>query len=139
MCKNNSYLFLNVRHLYQIAPSNIFSPHCAKQRWKTILRVRTPKKSCLYLFMSIFITPPPASDRAALKLRRLARNVDSYILQSLSWGLTSRKLQWNGILLPKLFWPTVRKKCSSDRENFLKFEAEGWEISKCLRSPEKFI
>ena len=23
----------------------------------------------------------------------------------------------NGILLPKLFWPTVRKNCSSDREN----------------------
>ena len=30
----------------------------------------------------------------------------------------------NGILLPKLFRPTVRKKCPSDRENFLKFEAE---------------
>ena len=27
-----------------------------------------------------------------------------------------------GILLPKLFWPTVRKNCSSDRENLLKFE-----------------
>ena len=24
----------------------------------------------------------------------------------------------NGILLPKLFWPTVRKNCSSDREKF---------------------
>ena len=33
-----------------------------------------------------------------------------------------------GILLPKLFWPTVRKKCSSDREKLLKFEAEGWEF-----------
>ena len=30
----------------------------------------------------------------------------------------------NGILLPKLL-PTVRKKCSSDRENLLKFKAEG--------------
>ena len=29
-----------------------------------------------------------------------------------------------GILLPKLFWPTARKKCSSDREKLLKFEAE---------------
>ena len=36
----------------------------------------------------------------------------------------------NGILLPKLFWPTVRKNCSSDREKHLKFEAEGWEFSK---------
>ena len=26
------------------------------------------------------------------------------------------KLDRNGILLPKLFWPTVRKNCSSDRE-----------------------
>ena len=35
-------------------------------------------------------------------------------------------LQWrNDILLPKLFWPTVRKKCSTDREKLLKFEAEG--------------
>ena len=27
----------------------------------------------------------------------------------------------NGILLPKLFWPTVRKKCYSDRDRILKF------------------
>ena len=26
----------------------------------------------------------------------------------------------NGILLPKLFWPTVRKNCSSDREKLLR-------------------
>ena len=31
----------------------------------------------------------------------------------------------NGILLPKLFLPTVKKDCSSDREKLLKFEAEG--------------
>ena len=35
----------------------------------------------------------------------------------------------NGILLPKLFWPTVRKNCSIDREKKLKFEAEGQEFS----------
>ena len=45
----------------------------------------------------------------------------------------------NGILLPKLFWPTVRKNCSSDREKLLKFEAEGREFSKILRSLEQFI
>ena len=48
-----------------------------------------------------------------------------------SWG--------NGILLPKLFWPTVRKNCSSDREQLLKFEAEGREFAKFLRSLEQFI
>ena len=45
----------------------------------------------------------------------------------------------NGILLPKLFCPTVRKNCSSDQEKVLKFEAEGLEFSKFLRSLEQFI
>ena len=45
----------------------------------------------------------------------------------------------NGILLPKLFWPTVRKNCSSDQEKLWKFEAEGWEFAKFLRSLEQFI
>ena len=35
----------------------------------------------------------------------------------------------NGVLLPKLFWPTVRKNCSSDREKILTFEAEGGEFA----------
>ena len=33
-------------------------------------------------------------------------------------------------MLPKLFWPTVRKNCSSDREKLLKFMAEGREFPK---------
>ena len=33
------------------------------------------------------------------------------------------KLLMNGILLPKLFEPTVRKNCSSDWEKLLKFKA----------------
>ena len=45
----------------------------------------------------------------------------------------------NGILLPKLFWPTVRKNCSSDREKLLWFEAEGREFEIFLRSLEQFI
>ena len=44
-----------------------------------------------------------------------------------------------GILLPKLFWPTVRRNCSSDWEKLLKFEAEGWECTTFLRSLEQFI
>ena len=42
-------------------------------------------------------------------------------------------------MLPKLFWPTVRKNCSSDREKLLKFEAEGQNLQKILRSQEQFI
>ena len=45
----------------------------------------------------------------------------------------------NGILLPKLFLPSVRKNCSCDRENVLKFEAEGREFAKFLRSLEQFV
>ena len=46
----------------------------------------------------------------------------------------------NGILLPKLFWPTVSKHCSnSDQEKPLQFEAEGREFAKFLRSLEQFI
>ena len=45
----------------------------------------------------------------------------------------------NGILLPKLFRPTARKNCSSDREKLLKLEAEGREFAKFLRSLEQFI
>ena len=36
----------------------------------------------------------------------------------------------NGILLPKLFCLTVRKKCPRDREKILKFEAERPRICK---------
>ena len=46
---------------------------------------------------------------------------------------------FNGILLPKFFWPTVRKNCSRDREKLLKFEAEGREFAKFLRLLEQFI
>ena len=33
----------------------------------------------------------------------------------------------------------MRKNCSSDGEHFWKFEAEGREFAKMLRSPEQFI
>ena len=55
---------------------------------------------------------------------------------------TARYTQYysiNGILLPKLFLPTVREKCSCDRERLLKLEAEGQEFAKFLRSLEQFI
>ena len=43
------------------------------------------------------------------------------------------------VLLPKWFCPSVRKKISSDREKCLKFEAEGREFAKVLRSLAQFI
>ena len=47
-----------------------------------------------------------------------ARNYTELVI----WG--------NGILFPTLFWPTVGKNCSIDREKNLKFEAEGREFEK---------
>ena len=44
-----------------------------------------------------------------------------------------------GILLPKLFWPTVRKNCSSGREKLSNIKAEGREFAKILGSIEQFI
>ena len=48
-------------------------------------------------------------------------------------------LWYNGILLPKLFWPTVRRNCSSDQEKLVKFQAEGREFEVFFRSLEQFI
>ena len=45
----------------------------------------------------------------------------------------------NGILYPKLFWPNERKIFISDQEKLLKFETEGREFAKFLRSLEQFI
>ena len=42
-------------------------------------------------------------------------------------------------MFPKLFWPSMRKNCSSDREKLWKFEAEGLEFAKFLRSLEQFF
>ena len=41
----------------------------------------------------------------------------------------------NGILVPKVFWPTVRKTVLM----ILKLEAKGQEYGKILRSLEQFI
>ena len=43
----------------------------------------------------------------------------------------------NGILLPKLFWPTLRKNGSNVGEKLLKFKTEG--IGKKVETPEQFI
>ena len=81
---------------------------------------------------------PKEVDQVDSKKRRYWR-VDC---QSASKGLFLGKVTLeikNGILLTKLFWPTVRKNCFSDREKLLKFVAEGREFAKFLRSLEQFI
>ena len=46
---------------------------------------------------------------------------------------------WNHAQYSWYFVTTVRKNCSIDGEKLLKFEAEGREFSKILRSLEQFI
>ena len=55
------------------------------------------------------------------------------------WSVIKKVWKKNGILLSKLFLPTVRKNCSTDREKLLKFEAEDLEFAKFWRSLEQFI
>ena len=51
-------------------------------------------------------------------LFRLRENtLIQFLIHTIDWN-KNHILCRNGILLPKLFWPTVRKNCSSDRENF---------------------
>ena len=63
-----------------------------------------------------------------------SRTNDNFIYR-LIWSTTIFEWMRNGILLPKLFWPTVRKNCSSDREKLLKFEAESREWQKKYATP----
>ena len=42
-------------------------------------------------------------------------------LLNIFWQSKHYQYYANGIFLPKLFWPIVRKNCSSDWENLLKF------------------
>ena len=96
-----------------------------------------------------FVTEKLAENSNALKTSSKTSNV--YVFVSITIHI--RTLFWkqmffawhglsdggNGILFPKLFWPTVRKNCSSDWEKLLKLEAKGREFEIFLRSLEQFI
>ena len=87
--------------------------------WKLVLLIKMStcqhfKTTFKYNLTCIFL-----SLRAKLKRTLCPRTPCTWLLVRLFFLLK------NGILLPKLFWPTVRKNCSTDREFFLKFEAEG--------------
>ena len=58
-------------------------------------------------------------------LRVKLSSVDMRKGQEISEGNYGFSIKNYGILLPKLFRPTVRKNCPSDREKLLKFETEG--------------
>ena len=51
--------------------------------------------------------------------------LDHCSVRTINKNTMANFLHRNGILLPKLFRSTLRKKCSSDRGKLLKFKAEG--------------
>ena len=87
------------------------------------------------------IATPTKFYRIWCSMLKLQLPIYKSCIKTKSCGILFQQFFWhnvrNGILLPKLFWPTVRKHCSSDREKLLKFEAEGREFSKFLRSLEQ--
>ena len=60
-----------------------------------------------------------------------AYELPSYVVRVKGSWEKIKQVERNGILLPKLSWPTVRKKCSSERESR--------EFAKKLKSLEQFI
>ena len=81
------------------------------------------------------ITPPGTkSPINLLSQTHRQKNSESLEMHCKSW-----RKQSNGILFQKLFWPSVRKICSCEREELWKFYAEDWKFTKILRSPEQFI
>ena len=87
--------------------------------------------SALKFFTFISSIPPAFWIEFQFKVKNSSTN-------SLVTCLAYKQSQ-TGILLPKLFQSTVRKNCSNDRENLLKFEAECREFATFLRSQEQFI
>ena len=66
----------------------------------------------------------------SIYLTLICQNVKSAINHKLDhWKCIriSKKKSSYGILLPKLFWPNVRKKLSCDRGKLLKIEAESYD------------
>ena len=45
----------------------------------------------------------------------------------------------NGILLPKLFWPTAIKNCSSDRKKTFEIQGSSKDFAEFLNSLEQLI
>ena len=69
-----------------------------------------------------------------------------YWMTNIGYLMTKKRKEYrepvnekNGFLLPKLFWPTVRKMVLVVEKKLLKFEAESPEFAKFLRSFEQLI
>ena len=69
----------------------------------------------------------------------LVSKLTLYVTWALGQLSPNQSIWGNGILFPKLFWPTMRKKRARNWEKILKFETEDREFSKYLISLWQFI
>ena len=93
----------------------------SKNEW-TMLPIRMLEWHGLYCK---FINSFPCLFISSSAFNCCGENFQNILFHSLHFYNT-----YNGILLPKLFWPTVRKNCSNDREKLLKFSAFSLEFAK---------
>ena len=89
--------------------------------WGTYVRRRW-MLLCLFVFAGLFLPFLRALLVLNKQWRFLEKLSDYYRFSVIQLKIWRVQVCNNGILLPKLFWPTVRKNCSSDREKLLKFE-----------------
>ena len=101
----------------------------------------------------MILGPIKASREKVLQIQGRRPRICNHFGIHFSWPHYSEKIQitvkgqdflfmWkmkSGILLSQLFLSTVRKNCSNDQEKLLKFETEGREFAKFLRSLEQLI
>ena len=102
---------------------NIVKWRHIKQDWETYIFALKLIGSFLFLSCFMFVPKSTAGRRIWF--------IHGTALRLLDCPLFIMKILVKiGVLLPKLFWPTVRKKNSSVWEKLLKFEAEGQEFEK---------
>jgi len=111
-----------------------FCLFCIKEKFK--VQKKASLSSFIKMVCALFCAKGPYFFRQNIQFT--AYNNDVKFAHNLFCSLDISQ-KYIDILLPKLFWTTVRKNCSSDRGKLLKFKAEGREFAKFLRSLEQFI
>ena len=108
--------------------------------WGTYVRRRW-MLLCLFVFAGLFLPFLRALLVLNKQWRFLEKLSDYYRFSVIQLKIWRVQVCNNGILLPKLFWPTYceKKKILVIEKKLLKFEAESREYSNFLRSLEQFI
>ena len=113
-------LIVNIPHLPYEGP--------LLHKWN-ILHHFVNDKGASSLVITVSFYVPYQNDRTQRMNSKSKKMLEKYFLF----------LRIYGILFTKLFWPTVKKICSSEQQIFLKFDTEGREFAKFLRSLDQFF